>query len=57
MSLSEKVTFEPRPEGGQGGNLGTSRKRSRHRKPGTMCTGSKAEKEASETRAGADRKQ
>lgn len=28
-----------------------------HRKPGTMCAGSKAEKEASETRAGVGRKQ
>ena len=51
------MTSEPRPEGGQGGSLGTSRKRSGHRKPGTMCTGSKAEKGASETRTGADRKQ
>ena len=30
---------------------------SRHRKPGTMYAGSKAEKEASETRAGVGRKQ
>ena len=32
VGLSEKVTFEPRPEGGKGGCLGTSRKRS---SPGT----------------------
>lgn len=28
MGLSDKVTLEPRPEGGKGGSLGTSKKRS-----------------------------